>query len=330
MTKKIILLALYSLLLAPCVSAQAQQPVKVARIGVILDAPGSVIPHYQKAFVQGLRDLGWVEGQNIAVEYRLVEGKYDRVPQLVAELLSLKVDVIVTSTGQVSRRVKNVTTTTPIIFVHVADPVGTGLVASLARPGGNVTGLTDITAELFGKRLELLKEIVPKASRVAVLYHGEAGSTPGILKHKDTEGAAQSLGAKLQFLEVRGTNPDIERAFQTAASERVGALITSPDPLISFHQKRILQLAEQNHLPAMHPSAAWTDSGGLMSYGVNRSDLYRRAAVFVDKILKGAKPADLPVEQPTKFEFAINLKAAKHLGLTIPQSVLYRADKVIK
>jgi putative tryptophan/tyrosine transport system substrate-binding protein len=322
MIKKIILLALCSMLLAPCVSSDAQQPVKVSRIGVILDGPGSVIAHYQKAFLQRMRDLGWVEGQNIAVEYRLVEGTYDRVPELVAELLSLKVEVIVTSTGQVTRRAKNVTTTTPIIFVHVADPVGTGLVASLARPGGNVTGLTDITAELFGKRLELLKEIVPKVSRMAVLYHGDAGSTPGILKHKDTEVAAQSLGVKLQFLEVRGANPDIEGAFRTAASERSGALVTSPDPLISFHQKRILQLAEQNHLPAMHPSAAWTDSGGLMSYGVNRSNLYQRAAVFVDKILKGTKPTDLPVEQPTKFEFTINLKTAKQIGLTIPQSVL--------
>lgn len=330
MTRKIFRLTLCAMLFALCSLTHAQQPVRVSRIGVILDAPGSVIPHYQKAFLQGLRDLGWVEGQNFGVEYRLVEGTYDRVPELVAELVSLKVDVIVTSTGQVTRRAKNVTTTTPIVFVHVADPVGTGLVASLARPGGNITGLTDITAELFGKRLELLKEIGPRVSRMAVLYHGEAGSTPGILKHKDTEVAAQSLGVKLQFLEVRGANPDIEGAFRTAARERVGALVTSPDPLISFHQKRILQLAEQHQLPAMHPSAAWTDGGGLMSYGVNRSDLYRRAAVFVDKILKSAKPADLPVEQPTKFEFAINLKAAKHLGLTIPQSVLYRADKVIR
>jgi putative ABC transport system substrate-binding protein len=329
MTKSFPIWLLGALLFLTVSVADAQQN-KVSRIGVILDAPGPVIPHYQKALVQGLRELGWTEGQNIAVEYRFVEGTYDRVPELVAELLSLKVDLLVTSTGQVSRRAKNVTKTIPIIFVHVADPVGTGLVASLARPGGNVTGLTDITAELFGKRLELLKEILPKVSRMAVLYHGDAGSTPGILKHKDTEGAAQSLGVKLQFLEVRGNNPDIEGAFRTAASERAGALVTSPDPLISFHQKRILQLAEQNQLPAMHPTAAWTDGGGLMSYGVNRADLYRHAAVFVDKILKGGKPADLPVQQPTKFEFAINLKTAKQLGLTIPQSVLYRADKVIK
>ena len=295
-----------------------------------LTSPGPFAP-FMTALHQGLSETGYIEGQNVAIEYRWAEDRNDRLPALAADLVARKVDVIVTGGGTPpARAAKAATSTIPIFFIGVTDPIATGLVASLARPGGNVTGLTDITAELFGKRLELLKEIAPKVSRMAVLYHGEAGSTPGILKHKDTEGAAQSLGVKLQFLEVRGANPDIEGAFRTAASERAGALITSPDPLISFHQKRILQLAEQNHLPAMHPSAAWTDSGGLMSYGVNRSDLYRRAAVFVDKIFKGAKPADLPVEQPTKFEFTINLKAAKHLGLTIPQSVLYRADKVIR
>jgi len=331
MKRKITVLTLCAMLFALSFSAQAQQPGKIPRIGVIVDAPGSIIPNYQKAFLQGLRELGWVERQNIAVEYRLVEGRYDHVPELLAELLSLKVDVIVTSTGQVTRRAKNVNMKIPIVFVHVADPVGTGLIASLARPGGNVTGLTDITAELFGKRLELLKESVPRrVSRVAVLYHGEAASTPGVLKQKDTELAAQTLGVKLQFLEVRGSNPDIDGAFRTVASERVGALITSPDPLLGFHQKRILELLEQNRLPAIHPSAVWTDSGGLMSYGVDRSDLYRRAATYVNKILKGAKPADLPVEQPTRFELTVNLKTARQIGLTIPQRVLTRADRVIK
>jgi len=315
-----------SLLLALCFPSEAQQPKKVPRIGYL--SSGSTNPDFREAFWQGLRDLGYVEGKNIVIEYRSAEGKFDRLPELTAELIGLKVDVLLATNSTAARGARKVNTTIPIVVANAGDPIGTGLVVSLARPGGNVTGLTNYSPELLGKRLELLREVVPKVSRFCFLNVADSAISSVILK--DAEVAAQALGVKLQSIEVRNSNPDFEGAFRVMVKERIGAVITSPSPLIFFHRKRVSDLLEQNRIPAVHPYSQFADNGGLMSYGPNIPDLYRRAATYVDKILKGRKPADLPVEQPMKFELIINLKAAKQIGLTIPDSVLFRADKVIK
>ena len=321
MTKEIILL-LMPLLLAPCSAVEAQQPTQIPRIGY-LSGGGTRID----AFRQGLRELGYVEGKNIIIEWRSAEGKLDHLPALAAELVRLKVDVIVTGGGRATRTAKEATNTIPIVMAQVPDPVGDGFVASLARPGGNITGLSALGPELSGKRLELLKETVPKLSRVAVLG---TSTTPGNAQQlREVELAAEALKVKLQFLDVLDPK-DIETAFRAASKGHAeGVLVLSASVFVS-RRTQVLDLAQKSRLPAIYYRPEFVEAGGLMSYGVNDTDLYRRAATYVDKILKGAKPADLPVEQPTKFEFIINLKAAKQIGLTIPPNVLARADKVIK
>jgi putative ABC transport system substrate-binding protein len=323
-----LLLALGALLFALCLSAEAQQAKKIPRIGYVAGASPANPGREVTAFQQGLRDLGYTEGKNILVEYRYQEGKPERGPILVAELVKLKVDALVIVPSPAIRAAKRATQTIPIIVVTTADPVAGGLVQSLARPGGNITGLTRITRDLNGKRLELLKEVVPTASRVGVLF--QAGSTSGDIHFKEYETEARALKIELQSLGVRGQNPDFEGAFQTAAKGRVSALITITNSLTSFYRKQISDLAIKNRLPSMYETGDYTDAGGLMSYSANEVEQYKRGAVYVDKILKGAKPADLPVEQPTKFELVINLKTAKEIGLTIPPSVLARADRVIR
>jgi putative ABC transport system substrate-binding protein len=281
---------------------------------------------YVEAFRQGLQELGYVEGKNTLVEYRYVEGKLDRYPSLVAELVQLKVDIIVvTAAFSVA---KEATKTIPIVMVTTGDPVAMGLIDSLARPGGNITGLTRLTRDLSGKRLELLKEAVPTISRVGVLWNANV-ARPGIAV-KEYEAVGPALKLQLQSLEVRGPNPDLEGAFQGAAKGRANALVTILNPLLNRYRKQIADLAIKNRLPSMYEASDYVEAGGLMSYSASDAESFRRAAYYVDRILKGAKPADLPVEQPTKFEFVINLKTAKALNLTIPQSVLFRADQVIR
>jgi putative ABC transport system substrate-binding protein len=312
------------------VAAEAQQAAKIARIGLLANNPAAS-PHLTEAFLQGLRDLGYVEGRNVVIEYRNAEGKFERFPALAAELVALKVDVIVASGTPAALAAKQATRTLPIVFAAAGDPVTDGLVTSLARPGGNVTGLSMlITPELVGKRLEQLKQAVPGVTRVAVLW--QPGAFPertetDILKGADV--AAQALGVRLQFVEARGA-ADFDRAFSEMTRARAGALAVLPSAMLFTDRRRLVDLAAKNRLPAGYSSREFVDAGGLMSYGANLADVFRRAAVYVDKILKGAKPGDLPVEQPTKFELVINLKAAKALGLTIPQSVLGRADQVVE
>jgi len=274
-----------------------------------------------------LRDLGYIEGKNILIEYRFAKGKPERVSDLATDLVSRKVDLILTAGTVQGRAVQQVTTTIPIVLAVSGDPVGTGLVASLARPGGNITGLSMISPDLAGKRLELLKEAAPKIARVGVLW--DALVPDNTLDFKTTQLAAQALGLKLQSLEVRSPE-DLEGAFSIAAKQRLDALVVIGGGIINSHQKRILAFEVRNRLPAMHEMLRSAEAGGLMAYGVNFADLFRRAATYVDKILKGRKPADLPIEQPTRFEFIINLKAAKQIGLTIPPNVLARATKVIR
>jgi putative tryptophan/tyrosine transport system substrate-binding protein len=327
----IIPLSLSALLLALSFRAEAQQLSKIPRIGFLLQrvSPTPTTPDpFADAFRQGLRDLSYIEGKNILVEYRYGEGKRDRTLSQVAELVQLKVDVLVTRSLSAIRVAKQATKTIPIVMVTTQDPVATGLIDSLARPGGNITGLTGLTQELSGKRLELLKEAVPGISRVGVL--GEASASVAAIAFKDYEAAARVLKIQFLSLEVRGPNPDYEGAFQAAAKGRASAIIAVSGPLATSYPKRIADLAIKYRLPSMHEERQLVEAGGLMSYSSSDTESFRRAATYVDKILKGAKPADLPVEQPTKFEFVINLKTAKHIGLTIPQSVLYRADKVIK
>jgi putative tryptophan/tyrosine transport system substrate-binding protein len=322
----------FALVLAGAV-AHAQQPAgKIPRIGCLTNSSPSdpATALRLDAFRKGLRDLGYVEGKNINIEYRYAEGKSERLPQLAEELVRLKVDLLVVPNDLTARAAKKATTTIPIVMASSGNPIGTGIIASLDRPGGNVTGLTSYTAELLGKRLELLKEVLPKVSRFAFLHDASSEASASRAAFEEAQGPAKVLGVQLLSVAVKAPNPDFEGAFRIMVKERIGALITSPSPLIGFHRKRILQLVEQNRIPAIHPDADWAAAGGLMSYGANPADLSRRAAVYVDKILKGTKPADLPVEQPMKFEFVINLKTAKALNLTIPQSVLFRADKVIK
>jgi len=305
---------------------QAQQPTKIPRIGYLGGA--APVSARREAFRQGLRDLGYVEGKNIIIEWRSGEGKADRVPGLAAELVRLKVEVIVTDGSGSTRSAKQATSTIPIVMAQDADPVGTGIVASLARPGGNITGLSNLRPELSGKRLELLKEVVPVLSRVAVF---RTSTTPGDAQAvQETELAAGVLGLKLQYLDVLSSN-DFETAFRKASKERADAVVMMvAGPVYNPHRTHVAELAAKNRLPAIYRNREDVEAGGLMFYGVNVTDLDRRAATYVDKILKGAKPADLPVEQPKKFEFVINLKAAKQVGLTIPPNMLARADRVIQ
>jgi putative tryptophan/tyrosine transport system substrate-binding protein len=325
MSRQITGFAFGAMLLALSFPAQAQQPKKVPRIGYLTAASLSAFAARTEAFRQGLRELGYIEGKNILIEYRYADGKTDRVPALADELVRIKVDVIVTGGAPATLSAKDATRTIPIVMGSDADPVGSGVVASLARPGGNITGLSTLATDISGKRLELLKEIVPRLSHVAVFgtstYPGNGQAL------KEMEVAAGAFGMKLQYLDVLDSN-DIANAFREA-SKAHAVLVLASSVLLS-QRTRITDLVIKNRVPAIYPNGEYVEDGGLMSYGPNIVDLFRRAATYVDKILKGAKPADLPVEQPKKFEFIINLKAAKQIGLTIPPNVLARADRVIK
>src|SRR5262245_49550766 len=307
-------------------SVEAQQPKKIPRIGFLASFGAGPDPRSQ-ALQEGLRELGYVEGKNIIIEYRHAAGDSDRLIELAAEFVRLKVDVIVTGSTIAASAAKKLTKTIPVVMTGTGDPVGTGLIASLARPGGNVTGLSSVGPDLNTKRLELLKEAVAGASRVAVLFNGANPSNVTALKEVET--ASRVLGIQMQSLDVRDIG-GFEGAFDSATQQRASAVLVQRDPLNNSYPGRIVALAANHKLPAMYPEIQFCNAGGLMSYGVNTVDLYRRAAHYIDKILKGAKPADLPVEQPTKFEFVINLKTAKQIGLTIPPNVLARADKVIR
>ena len=326
MNKTIIVSVMVALILACVHLAEAQQPGKVSKIGVLIAGSSSTSQSNTDAFRQGLKDLGYVEGKNIVIEWRFAEGKLDRLPELAAELLRLRVDVIVTGGSNPARAAKKATSTIPIVMANAADPVADGFVASLARPGGNMTGLSRMAPDLSGKRLELLKETVPKASRVAVLWHPSTGGQP---RSKEIEAVARVLGMTFQSLQVR-TPDDFDGVFRAAKKEHADVLMVVSNGFINSHRKPIVELVAENRLPTMYEEQEWVNAGGLMSYAADQLESYRRAATYVDKILKGTKPADLPVEQPTKFELIINLKAAKQIGLTIPPNVLARADKVIK
>ena len=315
------------LLLATGTLAEAQQAGKVPKIGFLVVPPRSFFADRMESFRQGLHSLGYVEGKNILIEYRYAEGKLDRLPELAIELVAVNVDVIVTTTTQSVLAAKNATRTIPIVFAGVQDAVASGIVDSLAQPGGNATGLSLLAPELGGKRLELLKEAVPKIARVAFLRGWESGGAEVTLK--ETQAAARALGLQCQTIEV-GDSKGLDSAFKAATKDRAQALLTSPGAIINTLQAQIIEFAAKNRLPAMYAGPEFVDAGGLMSYAPSYTDLYRHVAIYVDKILKGAKPADLPVEQPTKFEFIINLKTAKQIGLTIPPNVLARADRVIK
>src|SRR5262245_9205790 len=328
MFRRIAICSLLTVLLFTISSASAQQQVKIPRIGYLSPSSPSVSPTRIEAFRHGLRELGYVEGKNIVIDYRYAEGKFDRLPVLAAELVRLKVDLIVTTGPTVTRAAKEATTTVPIVMTTDTDPIGNGFVASLARPGGNVTGLSALAPELSGKQLELLTEIVPRLSRVAVF--GTSNNPGNAQMLKEVKLAAGAFGVKLQYLEVKGPK-DIETAFRHGSKERAEAVLYLVAGLVDAgHRTEITELAVKSRLPTIYQSRLYVEDGGLTSYGVNTADLDRRAATYVDKILKGRKPADLPVEQPIKFEFVINLKAAKQIGLTIPPNVLARADKVIK
>jgi putative ABC transport system substrate-binding protein len=320
-----ILVALVLLVLG--VTAEAQQPRKAPRIGFLSTASASGIAANLEAFRQGLRESGYIEGKNIIIEYRWGEGKLDRLPELAAELVSLGVDIIVTGGTPPVLAAKKATNTIPIVAANADNLVELGVVASLARPGGNVTGSTRVDADFSAKRLELLKETFPKLSRVAVLSHGALGGDQEELQ--ETQPAARTLGVQIQSLTVQEPSRFLG-TYAEMIKRRADALIFFNSAFTTFHRRQLVELAIKNRLPTMCGGAAWIDVGCFMSYGPNLTELYRRAAVFVDKILKGTKPADIPVERPTKFEFIVNLKTAKQLGVTIPQSVLYRADKVIK
>jgi putative ABC transport system substrate-binding protein len=328
MKRKITVLALSAMLFALCVFVEAQQTAKVPRIGYLTGATPEGQSARIEAFRQGLRELGYVEGKNIVIEYRYAELKPDRLPALAAEIVRLKVDVIVTGGSGLTRAAKDATNTIPIVMAQDSDPVANGFVASLARPGGNITGLANPTPEIAGKQLELLKEIIPKLSRVAVF--GTWANNPGNTQQvREIELAAGAFKVKLQYLTVLSPK-DIETSFRVAAEGRADAVLVQPGSIFNSHRTQIAKLAVKSRLPAIYSHSQYVVDGGLMTYSASLPDLDRRAATYVDKILKGAKPADLPVEQPTKFEFIINLKAAKQIGLTIPPNVLARADKVIR
>src|SRR5262245_9512939 len=310
---------------------EAQQPKKIPRIGYVSGTgdASNAGPNLE-TFRRGLRDLGYIEGQNILVEYRYAEGKSERYPSLVAELVQLELDAFVIISLPAIRAAKQATKTIPIVMVTTGDPVANGLVDSLARPGGNITGLTQLTRDLSGKRLELLKEVVAGISSVGILW--VTPFTPADRQRglKEYEAAARGLKVQIQSLEIRDANSDLDKALQAAAKGHANAFIAIRHPALNRQMKQIADLAIKYRIPSMFESSDYVESGGLVSYGANASEIFKRAAVYVDKILKGTRPADLPVEQPTKFEFVINLKTAKALNLTIPQSVLFRADKVIK
>jgi len=322
------MLALAVGILAAPIAADAQQPVKVRRIGLLSGGGAAGGVHLVEAFWQKLRELGYVEGKDIVIEYRWAEGRYERLPDLAADLVRLKVDVIFATVMPAVVAAKDATQTIPIVSAVLVDPVESGLVASLAQPGGNITGLTSTAGpEIVGKQLELLKEAIPKLSRVAVLWNPTSPAHPRWVS--EAKVAARSLRVRLQPLEARSPN-EFESAFGAMTKQRAGALLVLGDPMFFLHRTRLAGLARERRLPTMLRGREYVDAGGLMAYGANLRGNFRRAAVFVDKILKGAKPADLPVEQPTRFELVINLKTAKALGLTIPQSVLFRADQVIQ
>jgi putative tryptophan/tyrosine transport system substrate-binding protein len=325
MNQRIFAFTLGTMLFAFCVCAQAQQPKKVARIGLLSAGSRSTSASRIESFRQGLRDLGYVEGQNIIIEFRYTEGDAKRFPGLAAEVIGLKPDVIVTSSGAGAFAAKSATKTIPIVFTSVGDPFENGLVTSLSHPGGNITGLTNLSPDLNGKRLELLKERFPTLIRVAYLWNPDRPGT-GL---KDVQNAGRTMGLQLQSLEVR-SGADFDRAFETALSERSQALMTLANPLFNTHQNQIIEFATKNRLPAIFHAKEFVDAGGLMSYAPDFLATYRRAATYVDKILKGTKPGDIPVEQPRKFEFVINLKTAQQIGLTVPPNVLARADRLIK
>jgi len=325
MKKTAVLSILCVAVLLAAVITEAQQTTKVARLGYLATRSGPGPNDH--AFEQGLRELGYLEGQNILIERRWAGGNPDRIPSLAAELVRLKVDMIVTSGSTSTHAAKKATATIPIVMAQDPDPIGNGFIASLAHPGGNITGLSNVNRELSGKRLELLREIVPRLSRLAVFgTTAFPGNAQGL---KEVEAAAAAFGVKLQYLDCLGSE-DIDIAFRAPSQEQAGAILVLPGPIFNSHQTKIADLAVKNRLPATYNSPEYVEGGGLMSYGASIPDSYRRVATYVDKILKGAKPGDLPVEQPKKFEFIINIKAAKQIGLTIPPNVLVRADRVIK
>jgi putative ABC transport system substrate-binding protein len=304
----------------------AQQLAKLRRVGILSSLTPSTSAAWNESLKRGLRELGWLEGQNIAFEYRYAEGKSDRLPDLAHDLLRLKVDVIVTAVTPEALAAKHATKAVPIVMASAGDPIATKLVESLARPGGNVTGLSAINSELGGKRLELLKEVAPRLATVAVLWNPQ--SAVSTVNWNETQASARRLGLRLQSLEVRNVN-DFEGRLADAARAQAGALAVMPDPVFAGNLKLIAELAAKNGLPSIYLYSEFPEAGGLLSYGPDRADLFRRAASFVDKVLKGAKPGDLPVELPTKFELVVNRKTARAIGLTVPQSLLVRADRVI-
>ena len=323
----VFVVSLCGVLIALCGSAEAQQPKNVPRIGFLSAVSPSTISARLHAFRQGLRELGYVEGKNIVIEWRSAEGKSDRLPGLAAELVRLKVDLVVSGGVATTRAAKQATVTIPIVMASDDDPVGSGFAASLARPGGNITGLSTLSPEISGKQLELLKEIVSKLSRVAI---GGDVTRPGIPQAlREINVAADALGVQVQYLELREPK-DIETAFRAASKEHADAVLVLGSPVLLSQRRQIADVAAKSRLPAIYPRPEFVEDGGLMSYGVSFTDLFRRAATYVDKILKGAKPAELPIEQPTKFELVINLKTAKQISFTIPPSVLARADRVIR
>jgi len=324
---KIIILLLVSLAVVSAHLADAQQPPKKPLIGVLVAGSPSSMESRINAFQKRLRELGYKEGQNIVVEYHYAEGNYNRLTAITTDLVRSNANVIVTWAIPVTQVVKNATNTIPIVMAGGGNPVETGLVESLAKPGGNITGLATIQNELTGKRLELLKEAVPKISRVAMVFNPE-GQVP-TRGYEPLKGIAQLLKISVEPLQIRKPN-EIDKVFAAIPKSRVDALILESDPIFNINRQKVIALAAKNRLPAMYPERRWAEDGGMMAYGTDLIEVANRAAIFVDKILKGAKPADLPVEQPTKFELAINLKTAKEIGVTIPQSVLFRADKVIK
>jgi len=327
MAMKIIILLLVSLAVVSAHLADAQQPPKKPLIGVLVAGSPSSMESRINAFQKRLRELGYKEGQNIVVEYHYAEGNYNRLTAITTDLVRSNANVIVTWAIPVTQVVKNATNTIPIVMAGGGNPVETGLVESLAKPGGNITGLATIQNELTGKRLELLKEAVPKISRVAMVFNPE-GQVP-TRGYEPLKGIAQLLKISVEPLQIRKPN-EIDKVFAAIPKSRVDALILESDPIFNINRQKVIALAAKNRLPAMYPERRWAEDGGMMAYGTDLIEVASRAAIFVDKILKGAKPADLPVEQPTKFELAINLKTAKQIGVTIPQSVLFRADKVIK
>jgi putative ABC transport system substrate-binding protein len=326
--KKAFYLVLGALLLALSFPVEAQQPPNVARIGFLAAPSRSGMSHLTEPFLQGLREVGYVEGKNIAIEYRWADGKFERLPELAAELVRLKVDVIVAAVTQASLAAKAATATIPIVMVAVANPVDSGLIASLARPGANLTGTSVMNDEVVGKQLELLKESLPKISHVAALWN-PANPVFQKLQLQAVEATARALNVRLQKVEARDQE-EIERAFKAIAKERTRALHVLPDPVFTAHRRMVADLALKLRLPAVSGTKEYAEAGLLMSYGPSFPESYRRAAIYVDKILKGAKPGDLPIERSTKFEFVINLGTAKQIGVTLPQSLLYRADKVIR